>query len=165
MDRPGWELSQDGGRARKLREDVALDMGGVLQGFAADAVAQRLIAAGVVGCLVEVGGEVSSAGHAPAGGWQVGMMNESGRVVGRPLLAGQAIATSDTYTTTRNGKSQIIDPVTGSPQQVRCRVTVVADDAATADAWATALAAAGPELARAMIAEYGLDAQVVVLGR
>jgi thiamine biosynthesis lipoprotein len=70
-------------------------------------------------------------------------------------LQRQAMATSGNYrqfqsTTNADADaeviSHIIDPRTGSPVLRKfCSVTVIADEAATADAWATALFVLGPE--------------------
>lgn len=156
-----WELDRTNHRARRLHADAVFDLGGLLQGHAADRVAQGLIDAGVPGVLVEVGGEVRALGTPPPGGWRVVVEDDRGRPVGRALPPGRAVATSDSYTTARDGRGHIIDPATGVSQPARCRVTVFADDAATADAWATALVAAGPERAHRLIAEYALDADIV----
>ncbi len=91
-------------------------------------------------------------GDPPPGeaGWQVGIAPLSGE--GEPeqylTLSRLAVVTSgDAYqSVTLNGRrySHIVDPKTGLGLQQRSQVTVIAPNATTADALATALSVLGP---------------------
>jgi thiamine biosynthesis lipoprotein len=141
---------------RKARPDLALDLSAVAKGHGVDAVAARLEALGVARFLVEVGGELRGRGDGPDGGpWRVGVERpEAGpqRVGWVVTLADAALATSGT---TRNEvtwpgeagpHTHVIDPRSGRPvEHDLVSVSVLAEDAARADAWATALLVLGPD--------------------
>ena len=139
---------------RKARPDLSLDLSGVAKGFAVDAVARRLRELGVRRFLVEIGGELRSLGEAPGGGpWRVGVERpvQGPRHVDWVLaLEDAALATSGDYrnrvTWRGRGYSHVIDPRSGRPvQHPLVSVSVLAREAARADAWATALLVLGPE--------------------
>ncbi len=73
-------------------------------------------------------------------------------MLGKIVLHDDAVATSGDYEqfVDANGKrhGHILDPRTGWSARGLSSVTVVAADAMTADAWATALFVLGPEAAR-----------------
>ncbi len=125
---------------RFRKAGMRLDLGAIAKGHAADEALRVLREHGIERALVEAGGDVR-AGRPPPhqGGWRVAI--EGGR--GRLLLNEQAVATSgDDYQFLEvNGKrySHILDPTTGIGLTTRRLVTVVALDATTADALATAL--------------------------
>ena len=79
-------------------------------------------------------------------------------------LDGKAVATSGDrwhqYQADGEAYSHSLDPRTGRPvQQVAAAVTVVADDAMHADAWATALTVLGREQGMALAEREGLAAR------
>ena len=69
---PGWrvvELDRDA-RAVRVPAGVVLDLGATAKAVAADRAAQRALAAGpATGVLVNLGGDVATAGAPPPGGW------------------------------------------------------------------------------------------------
>ena len=125
----------------------AIDLGGIGKGFAADIVAEELIEAGASGAVVNVGGDVRVIGH-PAGdtSWYLGI--EDPRHAPDHLafirMEDGGVATSGTtvrHWTTSDGTPahHLIDPVTGRPvAHASLSATVLAADAATAEAFATA---------------------------
>ncbi len=144
---------------RLLRETAAagfgpggagMDLSGIGKGFAVDRVADSLRKAGFRDFAFELGGEVLAHG----GGWEIGIENPDpvGRTVIRKVkLMNRALATSGNYRqfnpTSEGFSSHIIDPNTLVPIVRRpCSVTVIADDCATADAWATAMFVLGPQV-------------------
>jgi thiamine biosynthesis lipoprotein len=139
------------GRMRKHHKAAALDLNAIAKGDALDGVVDVLERAGVTDYLVEIGGEIRARGAGPGGaGWRIGLDNPGGGV--RPIirLHGKAVATSGDYVNyfMRDGKSycHILDPRTGRPvEQGLSMVSVVADSAIEADAWATALFVMGPD--------------------
>lgn len=153
---------------RKKRGDVEIDLSAIAKGYAVDRVARTLEAAGVTNYLVEIGGELRTAGRRNDGGmWRVGIEQPATgtRSVQRavPMAIDGAIATSGDY---RNffeidGRryAHLLDPRTGRPVEHRlASVTVIAADCATADGWATALSVLGADQGYDLAAKEGLAA-------
>jgi len=138
-------------RAGFAPEGKGVDLSAIGKGFAVDRVAELLRARGINDFLFQLAGE-TIAGDKP---WDVGIEapDPTARVVTKTIrLQNQALATSGNYrqfqTTERGIVSHIIDPRTGAPViRPFSAVTVIADDCATADAWATALFVRGAQLA------------------
>ena len=159
----------------KTREGVELDLSAVAKGLAAERLCRELGPEGSV--MVEVGGEVCVRGaSAPGRPWRLGVERPNEKVA--PGAAGvqrivaldgdeyAALATSGDY---RNyyevdGKrlSHTIDPRSGRPIEHRlASVSVVASDASSADAWATALNVMGLEAGWVLARERGLAAYFI----
>jgi FAD:protein FMN transferase len=166
------QLSLDAARktVAKARPDVACDVSALAGGWAADRVAQALVALGHADVLVDVGGEVSARGRRPDGSrWRVAVETpQPGKVATVVELEDAAVATSGDY---RNAwtdgqgrrRSHIIDPRTGEPiAHGLASVTVVHPDGAWADALATGLLVLGPEAGRALAARERLAARLVL---
>ncbi len=141
---------------------LTIDLCGIAKGRALDLMATHLQDAGVRDFLIDLGGELKSAGLHPSGrDWQVAVedprQSADGPAAGLRLPSGMAIATSgfraQSYTLANNSYSHIIDPHRAHPVEGNiASVSVIAPNAMEADGWATALAAAGdagPQLARA----------------
>jgi FAD:protein FMN transferase len=131
-----------------------IDLSAIGKGFAADRVAERLKQLGMRDFVFELGGEVI----AGDGDWPVEIERpvsnnrEPARTV---ILRRRALATSGNY----HQQGHIIDPRTGKPvERPPCSVSVLADDCATADAWATALFVLGPDF-RDLPANIGVSWQ------
>lgn len=133
-----WVRAEIDGTLVRLAGPGAIDLGGIGKGFAVDVVICELIAQGARSVIVDGGGDIGVAG----GPWRIG--------VGGGLdieLHDGAVATSSKRVrrwTTACGQDvhHIIDPRTGLPS-ASCldEAVVVAPDAATADALATAVLA------------------------
>ncbi|HET7379941.1 MAG TPA: FAD:protein FMN transferase [Gaiellales bacterium] len=172
----GWragtriEIDLLAGRAR-LERGAAVDLGGIGKGWSADRTVARIrqVWPLVPGCLVDMGGDIAVLGAPPHGGpWLVDIADP--RRPGRPLarlgLERGGVATSGRDARRfgpQLGLHHLIDPVTGRPSaRGPLAVTVVASDAAQAEAHATALAVTPVEEAAAYIAARpGLAAFVV----
>jgi len=150
---------------------TAIDLGGIGKGFAADIVAGELIAAGCTGALVNIGGDIAVRGQ-PADGevdWVIGVDNplQTGQLVTRIALASGGVATSGTTVrrwTTANGETahHLIDPSTAMPAATALlTATVVAGDAATAEAFATAAMLADGPAAIELFESVGLAGAVI----
>ncbi|MEM7308176.1 MAG: FAD:protein FMN transferase [Planctomycetota bacterium] len=143
-ERVGWEklaLDRQRGTLRKAHAELAVDLGALLQGYAADRAAALLDAAGVPEYLIEVGGELRA-----RGAWRVAIEDPSGAAA--PLrvieLRDAALATSGSY----RHPTHLISPRTGTPVEARIRLcAVVAAECVEADGWATALFVAQGEAA------------------
>jgi len=139
---------------RKKRTDVAIDLSAIAQGYGADQVANYLDSLQVQDYLVDVGGELRARGiNAQGVTWRIGVekpiSSQRGQVEQILPIKNCAVATSGTYRNffEANGKhfSHTINPQTGSPVTHNLvSVTVIANTAAAADAWATAISVLGP---------------------
>lgn len=142
---------------RKKSPFMQLDLAGIAQGYTVDRLADQLDRMGAQRYLVELGGELYAGGSKQDGKpWRIGVEKpESGvREIERVVnLADAGMTTSGDYRAyfELDGRrfSHTIDPRTGRPVAHDLRaVTVVAVDATTADAMATALLVMGPEAGR-----------------
>ncbi len=147
---------------------VQLDFSAIAKGQAVDAVGRLLEGHGIRDYLVEIGGEVRARGNSPRGTpWLVGINTPDPRapateIIAKVALTDKALATSGNY---RNffeveGRkyAHIINPRTGYPQQTDLlSVSVLADECALADAWATALMAMGLDAAWEKANQMGLE--------
>ncbi len=138
----------------KLNNGAQIYLSSIAKGFGVDLVAKALAAHGITDYMVEIGGDLVTAGKNPEGQpWQIGIETPQSfdrgvmQVVG---LSNMGMATSGDY---RNffevdGQrySHMIDPTTGRPvTHNTASVTVLTDNAMLADAWATALLVLGRE--------------------
>jgi len=155
--RVGWQrLDWDAATRRLLQPGgLALDLSAIAKGYGVDAVVAYLRHAGVAAALVEVGGELHGYGLKPDGQpWRVLVESapEEDAAAALPprvlALRGQAVATSGDrwhrFEVDHLRYSHTFDPRAGRPVPgAAAAVTVVADDAARADAWATAMTVLG----------------------
>lgn len=131
-----------------LGAQVALDLGGIAKGYAAEMAAAVLHDAGP--CLVNAGGDIATRGTPASGAWTVGVPTADGEVtVG---LQGGAMATSGrdrrVWLSAGAARHHIIDPRTDHPAQSDVvRLTVVGQDAVEAETLATALFMVGGDAA------------------
>lgn len=128
---------------------MKVDLGGIAQGFAVDRAALILRQRHVKSAIIDIGGEVLAIGRSPQGRpWRVGIQNPRGQGIIETIeLENAAVSTSGDYEKffmiegTRY--PHIINPKTGMPAQTFASVTVIADNAAFADAMSTAIAIMG----------------------
>jgi thiamine biosynthesis lipoprotein len=137
------------GAAQFTVAGMAVDLGGIAKGYAIDLAVGAMLSAGAEAGLVDIGGDIRLFGRPePSERWRVEVRRPPGfdRTV-RLLLGPCAVATSGDYARGfRVGDqwfSHIVDPRTGRPVAGAASVTVVADDATSADALATALSVLG----------------------
>lgn len=162
--RVGWQklhIDREYHSLRKEVPDLQLDLGSVLQGYAADRLAEQLRASGVQEFLIDVGGELRCAGT-----WRVAVDGVAGRAPLRTLdLQDAALATSGTYRPGPNGAPEtahILSPQTGRPvasPHVLC--AVIAPTAQAADMWATALFCVPSADAQRLASQAGLSLLLV----
>ncbi|NYT93936.1 FAD:protein FMN transferase [Salinispora sp. H7-4] len=119
------------------------DPGGLLGGWAVERAAARLRAGGVHDYAVLTGADLVVRGHAAHGGpWRVAVHHPTHRRQAPLVLEMTAGAIGTSGVTGRRG--HVVDPHTGEPADQFIAATVVGPDLAVADAYATALYAAGP---------------------
>lgn len=170
----GWHrLMLNGEESSALQPGrIHLDLSAIAKGYAVDRVARHLRDDGIAAALVEVGGELFGYGRKTDGNaWQVLVeaspdedMDETDPCV--IVLDGIAIATSGDrwHTFEQQGRrySHTLDPRTGKPvEHAPAAVTVIADDAMHADAWATALTVMGADAGYGFAQSRGLAARFV----
>ena len=131
---------------------VQMDFGGNAKGLAIDIALASLKRAGIENALVSIGGDMKVIGSKNNQAWSIGIQNPQNL---NKALAQIALQDNESIVTSGNyqrffewqGKrySHILDPNTGYPANSFSSVTVIHNDATTADAAATALLIAGPE--------------------
>ena len=162
----GWQklrLDKENLTLAKSHEGVNLDLGSVLQGYAADRAAAILRAQGQHEYLIEVGGEILAAGS-----WRVGIEDPFNPrlMLQTMLLTDRALSTSGLYRAKRQaaGKpvSHILSPKSGRPVEPTLEMAAVYHDSCfQADGWSTALMAAGFEEAKRIAQREKLDVILV----
>ena len=164
MDRLRLETREDG--THLVREDprMKLNFNAVAQGYSCDVVARYLDSLGCRAYLVDIGREIICKGFNESGtAWRIGLdkPTDGNMEEGRDLQAilevsDCGIVTSGNYRKfyIENGQkyAHTIDPKSGRPVSHNLlSATVVAKDAATADAYATWLMVVGVDKARAIL--------------
>jgi thiamine biosynthesis lipoprotein len=130
---------------------VSLDFGAIGKGYGVDQAIQRLREMGVKSAIVNAGGDLRAIGSRAGNPWRIAVRDPVGGGIFAliSVTGNEAVFTSGDYQ--RNfaweGKfyHHIIDPRTGYPAEGTSSVTVLHQDATTADAAATALFIAGPD--------------------
>lgn len=122
---------------------MALTLNGIAQGYITDKIVDLLRDAGVTSSLVDMGEDRAIGSRADGTPWRIGLAerqdDESPDVVLEVI--DKAVATSSGmgfHFDEAQRFSHILDPRTGEPAALYRRVTVIADDATTADALSTA---------------------------
>lgn len=168
----GWQAIELHPSENRVRKSASreLDLSGIAKGYAVDYVAELLENEGIDAYLVEVGGELRFAGTKPSGEpWRVAIETpESGqRSVYRILSVTEgAMATSGDYRNyfEQDGTrySHTLDPDTGYPiRHQLVSVTVIGEESALTDAYATAFLVLGTD--RALDLADRLDMSVYLI--
>lgn len=163
------EVREKSSAIKKNLVDMRIDYSGIAKGYTVDKLAQLTLDLECEDFLVDIGGEVRVHGANVSGDpWRVGIENpqDPNKVLGYLELGSGAVATSGTY---RNMKtvdgeqlSHLIDPIRGRPVDHEVVLaSVYAEEATTADAWATALAVKGIEASMELIDRWRLSALLV----
>ncbi|MBQ6653733.1 MAG: FAD:protein FMN transferase [Prevotella sp.] len=151
------------GTLRKQDPRTMLDCSAIAKGYGCDMVAKVLNRHDVKNYMIEIGGEVVVKGVNSKGEkWHIGLQKpkEEGTEIQEIItLSDRALATSGNYRRFyyKDGRkyAHTIDPATGYPVQHNLlSATVIADDCATADAYATALMVMGLERGRAFLKKH-----------
>ncbi len=165
--RHSWKDVTLTGRRLRMPAGLRLDLGATAKAWAADRAARAVSAHFGVGVLVSLGGDIATAGPAPANGWQVLVqdgVDEPATRVG--LDAGAAgLATSSTVSRSwRNGTRavhHILNPASGLPAEPIWRtVSVSAGSCLEANTLSTAAIVSGED-APARLRASGHPARLV----
>jgi thiamine biosynthesis lipoprotein len=157
-------------------QDLYLDFNAIAKGYTVDVFGNFLSSKGLKNYLVEIGGEVKVKGKNKErnGSWKVGIElpeEDSRRELAYGLeLQDQSLATSGNYRKFRmdsvTGLKYVhtINPRTGKSQKTDLlSASVVAEDCATADAYATAFMAMGIKKSKAFLENNDEKLQVVLI--
>ena len=164
----GYEkVSLNDGKVVKADPRMMLDCSAIAKGYGCDAVARMLERHGVGNYMIEIGGEVVTKGvsqkRVP---WKIGISkpvddpaSASSEIQSVLNITDRAMATSGNYRNFyyKDGKkyAHTIDPRTGYPvQHSILSATVLADNCATADAYATSFMVMGLEQARRLLERH-----------
>lgn len=147
---PAWRrVRLDASDVLTLPAGASLDLGATAKAWTADRCAQAVVDACGGGALVALGGDIATAGEAPAGGWQVRVQDGADEPACTITLgAGGALATSSTISRAwrRGGVDvhHLLDPRTGrSAAPVWRTVTVAAATCEEANTVTTAAVVRG----------------------
>lgn len=162
------------GKIIKSHQQTMLDCSAIAKGYGCDRVARMLESCGVENYMVEIGGEVVAKGkNDKSRQWSIGIskptedksgsINELQEIL---HISGKSVATSGNYRNYRyeDGRklSHTIDPRTGYPvAHTLLSATVIANDCATADAFATSFMVMGIDKAMAICKEKEIDAYFI----
>lgn len=147
-------LTRDPATLSKTRPETSVYLAAIAKGFGVDKIAEALQGLGLENFMVEIGGDLYATGKNPDGeAWRIGIErpDAADRTVEEIVnLSRLGMATSGDYRNyfEQDGVrySHIIDAETGRPiAHKTASVSVLADSAMLADAWATALLVLGEE--------------------
>lgn len=155
------------GKVVKKDPRINLDCSGIAKGYGSDCVANLLRRHGIENFMVEIGGEIVTAGVNPDRvPWKIGVTKpvdnptqQNGELQTVLNVTDKAMATSGNYRNFyyKGGRkyAHTIDPKTGYPVQHNIlSSTVIADNCATADAYATAFMVLGLNKAKAILQRH-----------
>lgn len=155
------------GKIEKQDSRMMLDCSSIAKGYGSDVVARMLERKGIENYMVEIGGEIVTKGISEKRlPWRIGVTKPTDDSLGVSReyqtvlnVTNKAMATSGNYRNFyyKNGKkyAHTIDPKTGYPVQHNIlSATVLADDCAMADAYATAFMVLGLDKATAVLDKH-----------
>jgi thiamine biosynthesis lipoprotein len=154
------ELVPETQSVRLPKPGTRLDPGGIGMGYAADRALEVLAARGIDSAMIDASGDVLVSAAPPGTtGWRIAVAPLRPGGEGETLVVSQAAITTsgDAHQAVEiEGVrySHIVDPRTGLGVSGRTAVTVVAPDAMTADALATAASVLGHAAGPAVIESY-----------
>lgn len=161
------KVSLADGRVSKTDPRIMLDCSSIAKGYGCDVVAKFLSAKGIDNYMVEIGGEIVTRGISEKRlPWKIGVTKptDDSLSINQEIqtiinVTDKAMATSGNYRNFyyKNGRkyAHTIDPSTGYPVQHNIlSSTVIADDCATADAYATAFMVMGLDKAKAVLSRH-----------
>lgn len=134
-----------------LPAGTKIGLGGIAKGYGVDRAMGVLLARGIKHALVNAGGDLKALGTKHGKPWPIAIKHprDRERVLAVLPVANTCVVTSGDYERffERDGKRyhHILDPRSGYPSTGCMSATVVAPDAAFADALATALCVLGPK--------------------
>jgi thiamine biosynthesis lipoprotein len=161
----GWgkiELKEE--NTLKRKPGIKFNLGGIVEGYAADKSLELLKKLKIDKALINAGGEIRGFGE----NYIIGIQHprDENKIIAATNLNGKAIATSGDYEKyfIENGKryNHIFNPKTGYPATDLQSVTIIADSGAEADALSTAVFVLGTEEGLKLIEKLkGVEAMII----
>ncbi len=160
VDWRGVTLSQADSSVFLERKGMALDLGAIAKGYAADDAVRILREHGVNSALVDLGGNVLTLGAKPdRSPWKIGVQNPEeprGTHIGIVDVGETAVVTSGSYERFFEAGGRryhhLLDTTTGAPvDNGLTAVMIISASSTTADGWSTLAFALGLERGRAMV--------------
>ena len=132
-----------------------IDLGGIGKGYAVESARRLLMMKGVKSAIIDAHSSIAVIGN----GWRVGIQDPGGRKLDGIVILndGDALSTSGQY----EQPGHIIDPRTGRSADRCLSVTVIAKDAALADALSTAVFVLGPGAGQKLLQRFGAKALII----
>ena len=145
-------------RVKKLKEEVKLDFGGILKGYAVDKIVDLLHACRVECMWILLGSEAMARGKPnKRKAWRMAIHPHVPFLVDTEImlkLENKAVAISSKRGEELHNQHPIIDPTTGYPaQNTLLAAVVVGEDCKTVDAYATAMRVRGLDFAQTLLAQ------------
>jgi thiamine biosynthesis lipoprotein len=154
------EINEAQGTVFLRRKGMALDLGAIAKGYAADEVVRLLAQKGIKMGLIDLGGNIFAYGERRKGQpWRIGVQDpgeQRGAYLGVLELSDKSVVTSGVYERyfEEGGRRyhHILSTVTGRPAETGLlSVTIAADSSTDADALSTAAFVLGWEKGRRLI--------------
>ncbi len=172
VDGAAIELDAETRTARLPTAGMKIGLGAIAKGYAVDRASALLRERGFPDHVVEAGGDTYAAGDKAGAPWRVGVKDpETSGSLGVLSIKERAVVTSGDYMRffEHEGRryAHILDPTTGWPiEQAKSpkSVTLLAKDAAQADAYCTAVTVMGVEAGMAFV-ESRPDLDAVIIER
>jgi len=163
----GYErLIRDGNTVAKANGLLQFDLSSIAKGYAVDRIGLIVERAGFSHYLSEIGGEIRArGGRSGSEPWHLGVETPDLKVVQGIAVTDANIASSGSYRNYREVDgvrvSHLIDGRTYKPiSHKTVAATVMHRNTMLADAWATALMVVGPEEAKTLVEQQGMDVQL-----
>ena len=157
-------IDEDNNRAMLMKKGMEVTLGGIAKGYAIDRACEVLKSKGIEDALVDIGGDIRAIGSKS---WTIGIIDPraEGELLGVIQLENKAIATSGDYRRYHllgvERIHHIINPKTAEPARDSISVTVVAEDALSADALSTGIFVAGPEKGKVLLDSIRIGGLIV----
>jgi thiamine biosynthesis lipoprotein len=154
------EIDKTKGRAFLTKRGMALDLGAIAKGYAADEAVKILVQNGIKRGIIDLGGNIFAYGEREKERpWRIGVQDpreSRGAYIGVLELRNKSVVTSGVYERyfEEDGKRyhHILSTITGRPVETGLlSVTIIAGSSIDADALSTAAFALGPEKGRRLI--------------
>ena len=141
-----------------IDEGMEITLGGIAKGYAVDRAIAVLQEEGISNALVNAGGDMRAIGSKRGSPWIIALQNPRDRsdYITIIELEDKAIATSgdyERYFVPNKTVHHILDPKTCKSAEQLISVTIIADDATTADALSTTVYVLGPDEGISLVEE------------
>jgi thiamine biosynthesis lipoprotein len=151
-------------------EGMKLDVGAIAKGYAVDLAVGILQEKGVVGGMVDIGGNIRCFGQGPGenGQWFIGLQDprHEEAILMKLRLNNMAVATSGDYRRVvvidRQSYSHILNPKSAESVKELASVTIIAPTATDADALSTTVSVLGKEKGLVLIRQLG-NAEAILI--